>query len=132
MRPVLCNLLFCDKITAGRGKFNLEGIFYRVHAEGYPCRHRCYVVVGWCGESGSYTFGMRFLTPDRKECLFEIPQYHFKLSQSSPYYNGVIEVYLPLGREGVYWFEVYLNGESAAFFPLHVETVQAGGMYPPA
>lgn len=82
---------------------------------GYPCRHRCYVVVGWCGESGSHTFGLRFLPPDRDRVLLEIPSYPFRLSGSSPYFNSVIAAELPLEREGVYWFEVILNLLKAQF-----------------
>lgn len=132
MRPLLCNLLFCNRIESGRGKYNLEGIFYRVHAAGYPCWHRCHVVVGWCGDSGSHSFGLRFLTPDRNRVLFEIPAYPFRLTKTAPYFNGVIEVALPLHCEGVYWFEVTINAESLGFFPLHVETVTGGSAHPPA
>ncbi|MCL6611526.1 MAG: hypothetical protein K6T66_08305 [Peptococcaceae bacterium] len=128
MRPLLCNLLFCNKIESGEGKFNLEGIFYRVHAAGYPCRHRCCVVVGWCGDGGNHSFGLRFLPPDRGRPLFEIPSYPFRLTPEAPYFNGVIEVDLPLDREGTYWFEVSLNGQLQGFFPLHVKTASRTGL----
>lgn len=44
---------------------------------------------------------------------------------------AVVEVVLPLDREGVYWFEVTLDGESRAFFPLHVETLPGGTLHQP-
>lgn len=131
MRPLLCNLLFCNKLESAGGKYNLEGIFYRVHAAGYPCCHRCHVVVGWCGDGGSHSFGLRFLPPDRGRVLFEIPAYPFRLTETVPYFNGVIDVALPLHCEGVYWFEVAINGETLGFFPLHVETVTGGPVRPP-
>ncbi len=132
MPPVLCNFLFCNKVEAGEGKYNLEGIFYRVHAAGYPCRHRCCVVVGWCGDGGIHSFGLRFLTPDKRRALFEVPSYPFRLTPSYPYFNGVVEVVLPLDGEGVYWFEVTLNGEPCGFFPIHAETLPGGSLHPPA
>lgn len=126
MRPVLCNMIFCDKITAGRGKYNLEGIFYRIHALGYPCSHKCFVVVGWYGGSGSHNFRLGFINPDRSRALFEIPPCNFRLSASAPYFNAVIEVILPLECEGVHWFDIDLNGEHIGSFPVHIVTVPAG------
>ncbi|MCL6478946.1 MAG: hypothetical protein K6T65_11095 [Peptococcaceae bacterium] len=131
MRPVLCNLIFCHGIKSVKGKYNLEGIFYRIHAAVYPCWYRCYVVVGWCGDCGSHNFGLRFLPPDRSSVLFATPPHPFTLSVTAPYFNGMIEAVLPLGGEGVYWFEVILNGESLDFFPIHVETVPAGALHRP-
>lgn len=121
MQPVHCNLLFCDRIIPVKGKYNLEGVFYRVHALKFPCRHKCFILVGWYGVSGSHTFGLRFLPPDRSGTLFEIMSQPFRLSESRPYYNAVIEAALPLNSEGAYWFEVLLNQKSLGFFPIHVE-----------
>jgi hypothetical protein len=121
--PALCNFLLCNKVATEGGKYNLEGIFYRLHALGYPCRHRCFVVVGWCGDGGSHFFTLRFLAPDRSKVLFETPPHPFILSGAAPYFNGVIEVELTLACEGTHWFEVMLNNRSCGFFPLFVETL---------
>lgn len=131
MDPVLCNLLFCNKVAAESGKYNLEEIFYRIHPLGYPCRHRCFVVVGWCGDSGSHSFTLRFLTPDRGRVVFETPSHPFTLTGSAPYFNGVVEVELALEQEGAYWFEIILNGRSGGFFPIYVETLRHGAMQRP-
>jgi hypothetical protein len=127
MQPVLCNFLLCNNIRAESGKFNIEGVFYRVHAAAYPCRYRCLVVAGWYGEGGNYTFGLRFLPPDKSRHLFEIPPYPFSLSAASPYFNGVVEVQLPFDCEGVYWFEVTLDGRTAGFFPVHAAMTPVAG-----
>lgn len=132
MGPALCNLLFCNNVQAERGKYNLEGIFFRIHALGYPCRHRCFVVVGWCGDSGSHSFMLRFLTPDKSRAIFETPPHPFTLSRQMPYFNGVVEVALTVENEGAYWIEVLLDGQCAGFFPVLVETLAAGAIQGPA
>ncbi|HBV95454.1 MAG: hypothetical protein JL50_02275 [Peptococcaceae bacterium BICA1-7] len=131
MVPVLCNLLFCNKVAAESGRYNLEGIFYRIHALGYPCRHRCFVVAGWCGDSGSHSFTLKFLTPDRGRVVFETPLHLFSLSVATPYFNSVVEVLLTFEQEGAHWFEIILNGHSGGFFPIHVETLPHGALQRP-
>lgn len=129
MRPVLCNMIFCDRITAGKGKYNLEGVFFRIHAMSYPCSHKCFVVVGWYGDSGSHSFSLSFLDPGRSRTLFEVQPHPFRLSASAPYFNAVIEVVLPLTGQGSYWFDVYLNGDFIESFPIHIITVPGSMPY---
>lgn len=126
MDPVLCNFLLCSKVTVESGKYNLEGIFYRLHALGYPCRHRCFVVVGWCGDGGSHSFSIRVHTPDKSRVIFQIPIHPFSITAANPYYNSVVEVELTLECEGVYWFEVLLDNRPGGAFPFFVETLEPG------
>lgn len=123
VRPLLCNLLFCENVIAEKGKFNLIGVFYRIHAIRYPCTHRCFVVVGWCGQRGSHSFVMRLTTPDRSRILLETAPHPFNLSPSAPYFNGIVEVVIPLECGGVHWFDILVDGDFLESFPLHVITV---------
>ena len=89
----------------------------------YPASKRCYVILGWYGEEGKHYFGLKFLSPDRSRLLLEMSSYPFSLDSRRPYSNGIIQVELPIEKEGTYWFEVLLDGEPRGQFPVFVETV---------
>ncbi|WP_435050981.1 DUF6941 family protein [Desulfotruncus arcticus] len=102
----------------------MEGVFYRVHPFFYPVKHKCFLVVGWCGTQGTYRFGLRLLAPGGRVTL-EINDFQFSISRSSPYHNTIINAELLLPEEGIYNFEIFLEGEPAGRFPLHVITAPA-------
>jgi len=123
MQPQLCCFVMCDNITQEGGKYSLVGVFYRIHPVTFPCLHNCYLVVGWYGESGRHSFEMTFIDPGGKE-LQRMSPFSFSSTPERPYYNAVIEAALPLSGEGIYWFEVDLNGTTLGRFPVHVHLVR--------
>ncbi len=125
LSPVLCTFILCDKVSSRQGKFSLEGIFYRVHPQAYPARHKCYVVIGWCGGQGVYRLGLKFWSPGDRRLLLEIKDFLFTIKAASPYHNTVISAELSLPEEGIYYFEVLLDDRQVGRFPLYV-------MAPPA
>lgn len=124
MGAMLCSFVLCENVQQDRGKYSLLGIFFRVHALGYPTKKRCYIMLGWYGDEGRHFWGLKFLSPDRSRVLHEITSYPFNLTRERPYSNGVVEAELLLEEEGIYWFEVTMDGEVRGHFPLFVETVQ--------
>lgn len=124
MGAMLCSFILCENVRQDQGKYNLLGVFFRIHALGYPTRKRCFVMLGWYGDEGRHFWGLRFLNPDRTQVLREITSYPFTLTPHRPYSNGIVEAELLLDGEGTYWFEVLLDGETRGFFPVFVETVQ--------
>lgn len=127
MSATLCSFILCDNIIQDQGKFNIMGVFFRIHVLTYPSRKRCFVVLGWYGDEGKHYFGLKFHNPDRSRILLEMSSYPFELASRHPYSNGIIQVDLPFEKEGIYWFEVLLDGESRGFFPVFVETVGTTG-----
>ena len=124
MKPALCTFIICDNVTSKQGKFSLEGVFYRIHPFFYPVKHKCFLVVGWCGMEGTYRFDLKFIAPGGQVTL-EISDFRINISPASPYHNTIINAELLLLEEGIYNFEIYLEGEPAGTFPLHVVTAPA-------
>ncbi|MFZ5590702.1 MAG: DUF6941 family protein [Bacillota bacterium] len=127
MQPGLCLFLLCDHVALNHGKYNLQGVFYRVHAKSYPCRHACYVVLGWYGRQGQHLFTLRFWAPDQQHLLLEIKSYPFHFTDDRPYVYFPVRAELPLFGDGTYWFEVLLNDQQQGLFPLLVQTMLPGG-----
>ncbi len=125
--PVLCVFVICDQVTSSGGKFSLEGVFFRVHPRTYPVKHTCYLVVGWCGAEGAYRMGLKFMSPGDRAVLLEIKDFTFTITSASPYSNTIIRAELVLPEEGVYHFDLTLDGEPAGRFPLHVVTAPVTG-----
>lgn len=120
--PALCVFVICDRVTSSGGKFSLEGVFFRIHPRTYPLKHNCYLVIGWCGAEGIYRFGLKFFSPGDRAVLLEIKDFQFAITPASPYYNTIIRAELVLPEEGVYHFDVSMDGEAAGRFPLYVIT----------
>lgn len=120
VQPVLCTFITCDRVSSNRGKFSLEGVFYRVHPQKFPVRHKCCLVVGWCGAPGRYRFRLRFLSPGDRLVLMEVNDFEFAITAACPYHHTIINAELLLVDEGIYNFEVTLEGQPAGRFPLHV------------
>ena len=120
--PRLYCFLMCNEVRAEEaGQYSLVRVFYRVHPRTYPCYFSCYLVVGWYGESGPHTFGLRFLDPDRHLVLWEMPSQPFLLGPDLPYANVIVRLEgLALHREGRHWFQVLLDGAPCAEFPMEV------------
>lgn len=118
--PMLCIFMLCDRVTSSGGKFSLEGVFFRIHPRMFPAKHTCYLVLGWCGAAGNYRFGLRFLSPGDGAVLLEIKDYQFNITPAVPYNNTIIRAELALPEEGVYHFNVTLDGKPVGRFPLHV------------
>lgn len=125
MNPQLCCFIMCDDVQQQEGKFSLQGVFFRVHVASFPCLHNCHLAIGWYGEEGQHAFALRFMDPANCE-LQSMPPYTFSLSREKPYSNTIIKAGLPLVREGIYWFEVLVNGILCGRFPLHVYLKPAG------
>lgn len=124
MGAALCSFVLCESVQQDQGKYSLLGVFYRIHALGYPTKKRCYVMLGWYGDEGRHFWGLKFLNHDRSRVLQEITSYPFNLTPDRPYSNGIVEADLNLEGEGTYWFEILLDGETRGLFPVFVETVQ--------
>ncbi|MBC7106500.1 MAG: hypothetical protein H5T97_11205, partial [Firmicutes bacterium] len=102
------------------GQYSLVRVFYRVHPRTYPCTFGCYLVVGWYGDSGRHSFGLRFLDPNRL-VLWEMPPRPLVLGPEIPYANLIVRLQgLTLHREGRHWFQVLLDGTVHAEFPMDV------------
>lgn len=123
--PVLSCFILCDRVLGDGGKFNIIGVFYRIHAAGFSVVHRCSVIVGWFGSEGYYDFGLKFLNPAKTRVLLEVPFYPYLLTTDKPYHNAVLLAKLPIMEEGVHWFEVYRGGRKMAEFPLYVLVMPA-------
>jgi len=130
VKPELCTFLLCDQVRVVRGKYNFEGIFFRLKALTYPCFHKCHLMVGWYGDEGDHVMDVKFLSPDGNKLLLRLPFHTFRLTGEKPYSNTVVRAELPLGGPGRYWFEILLDGKSRGYFPLFVETVPGGAKMP--
>lgn len=124
--PQLCCFLFCDRVNLEQGKFSLQGVFYRIHCWSFPVYHRFFVVVGWYGESGSHFFQLFFRAPGEKQPFLKTTTQFFTLQPEKPYFNGLLEVELPLYRQGIYWVDVKVDDYCQGSFPLYVDMEPAG------
>lgn len=116
-----CFLLCNDVRAEEAGQYSLVRVFYRVHPVVYPCHFNCYLVVGWYGDPGHHSFGIRFLDPDRHLVLWEMPPQPFSLSSAQPYANMILRLEgLPLHREGRHWFQILLDDVLCGEFPMEV------------
>lgn len=119
---VICEDVVQDKLT---GKLIFYGIFDALGAARFPVEHkRLFVVNRWCNGDGEFAQRTKILSPDRKKLAetsdikFSLPNTKSKHTSIERFDNIILE------KPGIYWLEVYLNGDLK--LSCNFEVVDAG------
>jgi len=121
--PIVQSFLIADTVIQERttGKWSVIGVFDRLFAPTFPCVHPSLAVyIKLSDAQGHYQIRIEFRDGgDRCVSAFEGINVDVKERPQTVDF-GVLTRLLPLEKPGRYQFQLYVNGEYAAFVPLEV------------
>lgn len=119
VEPILQFCILCDSIVMGPGaKPTFIGVFISMRRPATVPQF--YVALRWIRGKGEHTFSIKILDPDL-EPIFTSEKAKIILSHNAQTADGNYGlVNLQFAIPGVYWIEIFLNGETHTAIPLPV------------
>lgn len=123
MEPKLRSFLFCDAIVpALEGKMICYGVFSDLFIPKFPSSYPQFSTMAvWTKGEGFHIQQIKIMNPAKNMILSQSPEMFFTLGSQTETVNVKTDVnQLTFHEPGAYCFQLFLDGEIAGEFELHV------------